>query len=390
MIESLYRAGRPKVNVDIDEILELRRLHYNWTKIAYILGISRATLYRRLEAAGVSPNDYTPLTDSQLDNILVCIKRDHQNDGEVLLQGHLVRQGIRVSRQALRNSIHRVDHENTIARRRTVIRRRVYSVPYPNYMWHQDGHHKLIRWRIVTHGAIDGYSRMITFMKSSNNNKAATVLDNFRDAVVRFGLPEHVRSDYGGENAGVWKFMITTHNNDYSCVITGSSVHNERIERMWRDVNRCVISMFADTFRNMEQDSILDPLNEVDLYCLHYLYIPRLNKAITEFQESWNNHALSRKGAMTPYQLHFEGLNYMVQNFDHSIDILDANVDTSQLVGDHVSIPRMKFVPCTTLKQSLQLIDPLEFTTDSGRTLYCQIIQNVGQHLSAGCNHCTT
>ncbi len=29
--------------------------------------------------------------------------------------------------------------------------------------------------------------------------------------------------------------MIAAHNNDYSCVITGSSVHNERVERLWRD-----------------------------------------------------------------------------------------------------------------------------------------------------------
>lgn len=131
--------------MDVDDILELRRLHYKWTKIASILGISRATLYRRLDEAGISPNDYTPLTNDQVDNVLASIKRNHPNDGEVLLQGHLLRLGIRISRQALRNDIHRIDHDNTVARRRFVVRRRVYSVPYPNYIWHIDGHHKLIR-----------------------------------------------------------------------------------------------------------------------------------------------------------------------------------------------------------------------------------------------------
>lgn len=112
---------------------------------------------------------------------------------------------------------------------------------------------------------------------SSNNNRASTVLDYFRDGVCRFGLPEHIRSDHGGENVGVWRYMIATHNMDYSSIITGSSVHNERIERMWLDVNRCVISLFAYTFRSMEQQLILDPLNEVDVYCLHYIYVPRIN-----------------------------------------------------------------------------------------------------------------
>ena len=92
--------------MDVDDILELRALHYKWTKIASILGISRATLYRRLKEAGISPDDDTPLSDQQLDEVIFSIKQDHPNDGEILMQGHLLRQGIRVPRQALRNAIH--------------------------------------------------------------------------------------------------------------------------------------------------------------------------------------------------------------------------------------------------------------------------------------------
>jgi len=62
------------VNVDVDDILKLRELHYNWTKIATILEVSRATLYKRLEEAGVSPDDYTPLSDQQLDEVIHSIK----------------------------------------------------------------------------------------------------------------------------------------------------------------------------------------------------------------------------------------------------------------------------------------------------------------------------
>jgi len=44
-----------------------------------------------------------------------------------------------------------------------------------------DGHHKLIRWRFVTHGGIDGYNRMIVFLKCSTNNQAVTVYQLFRE-----------------------------------------------------------------------------------------------------------------------------------------------------------------------------------------------------------------
>ena len=65
------------------------------------------------------------------------------------------------------------------------------------------------------------------------------------------------RSDHGGENVEVWQYMLQTHNDDPHCVLTGSSTHNERIERLWRDVHQGVLH-FADTFRDQELDGILD------------------------------------------------------------------------------------------------------------------------------------
>ncbi|KAA0701572.1 hypothetical protein E1301_Tti022885 [Triplophysa tibetana] len=86
--------------------------------------------------------------------------------------------------------------------------RRPYSVPGPLSLWHIDGNHKLVRWRIVVHGGIDGYSRKIMYLKANSNNKAASVLDCFLEAVHEHGLPHRVRSDKGGENMGVARFML--------------------------------------------------------------------------------------------------------------------------------------------------------------------------------------
>lgn len=71
-----------------------------------------------------------------------------------------------------------------------------------------DGHHKLIRWRLVTHCGIDGYSRLIVFMKCSSNNKSSTVLQCFLDAIQRYGLPSRVRTDQGRENILVAQYML--------------------------------------------------------------------------------------------------------------------------------------------------------------------------------------
>ncbi len=94
-----------------------------------------STLYRRLDEAGISPESCTTLlSDQQLDVILQRIKQNHPNDGEVLLQGHLIHQGIRVPRRILRASIHRVDHDSVVEHQHSVVQRRVYSVPHPNYV----------------------------------------------------------------------------------------------------------------------------------------------------------------------------------------------------------------------------------------------------------------
>ena len=97
MHQLFYRCqGRPRKYATITDILALRALNYKWNKIAAILEISRATLYRRLEENGVSPDDRTQISDSTLDSIVRSIKSDHPNDGEVLMQGHLRRLNINV------------------------------------------------------------------------------------------------------------------------------------------------------------------------------------------------------------------------------------------------------------------------------------------------------
>lgn len=134
-------------------------------------------------------------------------------------------------------------------------------------MWHIDSHHKLIHWRLVIHGAIDGYLRKILYLECANNNKASTVVTYFSHAVSFFGLPNKVCSDKGGENVDVWWFMLHYKDMEPSCVIiTGSSTHNERIERLWSDVFRCVGHIFYSLLYNLESDGVLNPLNDTDLF----------------------------------------------------------------------------------------------------------------------------
>ena len=96
---------------------------HNYTDIAKILGVSRSTLYRRLEEEGISQySKYSDISDNDLDREICEIKLDHPNDGERLLIGHLAARGIIVQRVRVHVSIHHVDPENKAVRRSVTIR----------------------------------------------------------------------------------------------------------------------------------------------------------------------------------------------------------------------------------------------------------------------------
>ena len=83
-----------------------------------------------------------------------------------------------------------------------------------------------MRWRYITHCGIDGYSRLVLFMKCSTNNRASTVLEYFVEGVRKYGLPSRVRTDQGRENMLVAQYMLEHREPGRGSIITGSSNHN--------------------------------------------------------------------------------------------------------------------------------------------------------------------
>ena len=63
---------------------------------------------------------------------------------------------------------------------------------------------------------------------------------------------------------------------------------------------------------------ILNIDNDVHLFCLHYIFIPRVNTALSRFLHAWNNYPLSSESNLTPSQLWIAGLSRSADKGDVS------------------------------------------------------------------------
>ncbi|XP_028400815.1 uncharacterized protein LOC114523947 [Dendronephthya gigantea] len=383
--ESRLAIGRPKKNVDPDRLKEMVALGYKITQIATLLGVSRPTVYKLLEEQGINyKGRYSNISASELDGQIARVKVGHPNVGEVMTAGHLRAQGIHVRRVDLRAALHRVDPDGIVERRRLRLRHRVYDCPCPNYVWHMDGNHKLVKWGFVIHVAIDGFSRLVTFAETSTNNEARTVLNHFLSAVETFGRPLRVRTDHGGENTDVWRNMVVA--NGENSVIVGSSVRNQRVERFNFDINANVTRQFAAIFRELEFEESLSTTNDTDLFCLQYVYTPRINKVLHEFISAHNHHVISTEGSSTPLQL-FHAYRHLTELHSSLVHIDPYPALNVQDLLNSCSLPHVEVrtrscpLSAENLCELQERIDPLAVSLVKGKDLYNQTVEFVASCL---------
>ena len=199
--------------------------------------MSYSTLLRRLKQYGLMRRGVT--NKDSFENTFLQVQRRIAEliNGPGSVMGYraiwhtLELEGICVPRVIVQDLLKEMDPEGSELRKRHRLKRKTYHNPGPNYSWHIDGYDKLKCWGFPIHGAIDGYSRRILWLRVTRSNNSPNQIASFYSEAVleQGGCPVQLVTDLATENGTAAALQAYFHDNPEAHRYV-PSLRNQRIE----------------------------------------------------------------------------------------------------------------------------------------------------------------
>lgn len=248
---------------------------------------------------------YRRIHKSSLNSVISFIDNEVQNTSGACFGYRLMHQKLRskgyvVDRETVRIALKILDPDGVEQRSRHKLKRRQYISAGPNYTWHLDGYDKLKPYGFPIHGATDGYSRKILWLKvGSTNNDPKVTASYFLECVKELTLiPRLVRADHGTENiviCGLQRFFRRSCNDSHAgtkSFLYGTSTSNQRIESWWSILRKSRATWWINFFKDMVDEGYFDPGLRYHLECIRFCFMAIIQKELDETRTLWNSHRI--------------------------------------------------------------------------------------------------
>lgn len=285
-------------------------------------------MLRRLKLFGLSRKHFFSKANS--DGLIEEARRriSHIISGPGSLAGYrsvwhtLEMEGLRVPRVVVHEIMKELDPEGIELRKANRLKRREYINPGPNFSWHQDGYDKLKPFGFPIHGAIDGFSRRILWLKvTRSNNSPDNIAAFFLDTVSELkGCPIELITDLGTENSLVAALQSFFRDNPEAHRYV-SSPRNQRIEGWWSFFAKNRSNWWKNFFKDLESQGIIDSSSELRKECLWYCFSGVIQSDLDAVKEHWNTHRI-RKSRFDTVSGRPDALFYLPEHFGAMANIL--------------------------------------------------------------------
>ena len=209
---------------------------------------------------------------------------------------------LKVRRDTVMRALRIIDPEGVERRQKRALKRRRYSTPGPNFLWHVDGWDKLSPFGIFIHGAVDGFSRRILWLEVNSTNKNPNVIASHYLTTVQEleGVPRRMRCDRGTENTiigSLQQFFRWSDVDDFGgreSFLEGKSCGNQRIEAWWSKFREGGGGWWMNLFKDLRDTGFYKD-DYLTKECLKFCFIPIIRRELRLVAELWNTHHIQRQ-----------------------------------------------------------------------------------------------
>ena len=156
----------------------------------------------------------------------------------------------------------------------------------------------------------------------------------------KYGLPSRIRCDHRsfiydvteGEKTLKLLFMLEhpLRGPGRGPVIAGASVHNQRMEGCISKV----LKLYHGLFYHLKTLGFLDRTDYLHLFCLYYVFLPRIKCHLSMWADAWNMHPLRTENSSTPLQLWTKGL--LTESSLHLQGMIDELLDEVYTIATYL------------------------------------------------------